>query len=169
MANTGYRDTTDIILDLLKENLGKGYIKQYFDGDPVWLPVSYLPAIAVVKTKSQTIAGATGTEDLTETIQIRVIFSLMDTMGKSQNVETTHKLLKELIEKRGTTNQYMPKTILGILRTNFTLYNNIVGQSVDIEYEILSGGRITNRKGVLTEEAHITFTIKRIIYVPNRT
>ena len=160
-------ETTDEVLQLLKDNIGKGLIRQYFDGDPVFLPQSYLPAIAVVKTRSSTQTGATGTDELTETIQIRVIMSLMDTMGASQNIETTHKKIKTLVEKTYN-KQYTSTSIMGILRKNFTLYNNIVGQQIDTEYEILTGGRITNRKGVLTEEAHITFTTKRIIYQPNR-
>ena len=169
MSDVVYQETTDIVLQLLKDNISKGFVKQYFDGDPVFLPVSYIPAVAVVKTRGNTEVGPTGMDRMTETIQIRVIMSLMKSMGKSQNVETTHKQLKALIEARDDTNQYVAKSILGILRTNFTLYNNIVGQKFDVEYEILTGGRISNRKGVLTEEAHITFTVERLVSVANRT
>ena len=164
-----YQKTTSIILQLLKDTLGEGFIKQYFLGDPVYLPVSYLPAIAVTKTRGSTQTGPTGMDELVETIVIRVIFSLMDVMGKSQNVELIHEAQEDLIEKRGDDGQYDSKSIMGILRTNFTLYNNIVGQRVDTEYEILTDGRIRNRKGVLTEEAHMTFTINRLVEVANRT
>jgi hypothetical protein len=162
-------DTATTILSLLEDNIGKGTIKQYFDGIPVTLPQSYLPAIAVAKVKNQIRTGATGIDELTESFRINVIVSEMMTMGKSQIEQSSHKILKQLVEGLDTDGLYVTTTILGLLRTHFILSTydgiRICDQQIDVDYDVFEG-RI--REGVLTEEANITFTTKKLIKVEDR-
>jgi hypothetical protein len=143
--------------------------KSYFDGDPVWIPTSYLPAIIVTKTNGSTQSGATGLDVLTETIAIRIVLNLNSYMGASNVNETAHKFLKTIVEARQSSGQYATKSLLGILRTQFTLSNSIVNQKFDVTYDILTEGRVTDKKGVTTEEAHVVFTVTQFVPVPTRT
>jgi hypothetical protein len=165
-------DTENTILNLLKDNIGVGTIRMFFLGDPIWVSQSYLPAIAVVKTAGDTVTGATGVDEETETFQIRVMFSMMDVMGKSQLEDAAHTFLKMIVDGLNPDGTYSTKSIRGILRTHFILSQTdgirIVDQRIHVDYDILSQGRIENKPGVLTEEAHVSFVTKKLISVSDR-
>jgi hypothetical protein len=80
--------------------------------------------------------------------------------------------LESVVEMQNQDGTYNAKSIIGILRTHFILNQDdgvrIYDQSIDTAYDILSKGRITDKPGVLTEEAHVTFHTKKKILVTNR-
>lgn len=163
-------DTATTILELLKSKIGKGLVKQYFDGDPIAIGQSYLPAIIVAQTSNNVVVGATGMDDVTETFDIRVVVSMMSTMGKSESEETSHKIIKSIVG--GLENGvYAPNTVLGVLRTHFILSATdgirIYDQQINTKFDLLTEGRVPT-VGVLTEEAHVSFTTRKKILVNDR-
>lgn len=164
-------DTATTILALLKTALGTGTVKQYFDGDPMAIPQSYLPAIIVAQMSSQVVQGATGMDDMTEVFEIRVVVSMMDTMGKSQKEESSHKIVKALVGGLDATGLYQANSVIGVLRTHFVLNSTdgirIYDQQINTTFDLLTAGRV-QKPGVLTEEAHIRFTTKKKILVNTR-
>lgn len=164
-----YSSASTQVIDLLRETFNDDTFKAFFDGDPVWIPTSMLPCIAVVTEQSDTVEGAIGIDELKQTISIRVIVNLSTYAGGSMTVETAHQAIKAFVEARDDNGQYKDKTVVGALRRNFTLGNSLVGQNISVKYDILTEGRVTDsKKGQLTEEAHITFTAKQLVPVPVR-
>lgn len=147
----GYKLTlSETVRDLLEKDLGDAF-KQYFNGDPLAIGQSYLPAICVIRRRSTPRSIATGVDERTVALTIRVVFNKKDEFGKSAKETTLQKTMENIVEGiDDTTNTYHQNSILGILRRNFTLESLVVRNEEDIEYLLNN-----NRPEVLTMEADI--------------
>ena len=159
-----YVHVIDALIAVLKTNLPQGLIKSYYEGDPVLIGKSSLPAIAIAKTKGKVGVSATGTDDINDVIEIKIIFDKADDYGASDSVDMTERKLRLIVEDRDpVTGYFKSSSIMGILRTNYTLGGVTLQQDADVMYFIES--RPENQ---YTSEAHITFSTRERVYVPNR-
>jgi len=164
------------ILEKLTEGM-PAEIKTFWDGEPMVIGTSQLPAVIVDWQTTAPVAGGTGLDRWLNTIVIKVVLNKMDDVGvlevkggESKIIEVpTQKRLEQLIFARdGTTGQYLAGSILGILRTNLSMDSNEVSQNLTIEFGNASrpSGGETN---LVTSEAHITLQARELIQVPVRT
>ena len=158
-----YPMLTDSVLSLLRDGFGD-FFKSYFDGDPIDIAPVDLPAICVITQSEDINTGATGTDEVSEVVTIRVILNKMDDFGGSDREALTHKRLKILVKGRNpNTRDYLPNSVMGILRTQFTVNGQATNQTAKVVYEIQS-----RSQDVLTEEATITFSADMRIAVTGR-
>lgn len=155
----------DKIIELLREGMsgdGALQIKQFYFGDPIDIPESCLPCIAVEPDRTEVEHGPTGMDDVGYNIVVKVIMDKREDWGKedSGDVAGVRKLI-ELTE--GQTQATDLGTVVGILRTNFTLGENVHNQELTIEY-----GVTPRPKEVLTAEASVMVNINDLIQVDNR-
>ena len=168
-------DTDEIIIELLKDTFDTGDVsifKAYFLGDPQVIPTTMLPAIVVVKENGTNKTGATGMDRVTETFSIRLVVNFNDYMGVSNTGDMAYQQLKTWIEARDSNGLYLEQSIMGVLRKNFTLMDSVyelptlIDQQIQVKYQLLTSER--NVEGVLTEEAHCTFTTEKLVQIPIR-
>jgi len=157
--------TTDKIIELLTDYYEKDYT--IFNGDPVFIPTSMLPALIVVKTGGSTEDGPTGADAVTEDISIRAVYNMNEYMGGSMTENIPHNKIVDMFEARTATGEYEASAIMGILRRNYTLGNSIVGQKFTVQYELLLENR-TTKAGTVTLEGHLNFSTRQLVAVPVR-
>jgi hypothetical protein len=166
--NIQYAETTvDKVIKFLKGDNGSltGFFKSFYYGDPLKIPLSSLPAVVVQLAQTNIGAGPTGMDEIEEKIVIVLMYNKRNDFGKSDKESSAIRTLEEFAQGvNPTTSLYDANSILGILRTQFTLNNYIFNQNVSIDYE--PGIRPDD---LLTGEARITFTVKRHIEVAPRT
>jgi hypothetical protein len=158
-----YQDGVTRVLALLKETLGSGYT--YFDDEVLQVPGTMLPCVMVFEGTGGVRAGATGTDDIGETITIVVALNLNDELGATELTDLVGARLRRIIKGQNpTTGEWLQGTVLHALRTNFTLGNASVANEVEIDFS-------PNQRGddIFTKEAYITLRIERMAMVPNRT
>lgn len=169
MDENFWPDCVVLIRNKLRESLGDKF-KAYWDGNPDPIPKSWLPAIAVTETKMAFDFGATGTDDNTHNILVRVMYNKRDDYGANlndPNVDLTERKLRLLVMGRDpVTRQYKPDTLMGVLRPNITLGNYVIGNRGDCEWGVMDK---EDEAGVQTAEAHINLTVQEIQLVPQRT
>lgn len=162
-----YPDGVTQVIKLLQEELGDEY--SYFDDELLEIDQTQLPCIMVFEGIGGVKAGATMTDDLGETINIVVALNLLDDIESDENTvdykNLTGARLRRLVKgQHKDTQEWLPGTIMHALRTKFTLENDTVGNSIDIDFS-------PNKRGnnVFTKEAYITITLERIVAVPERS
>jgi hypothetical protein len=161
-----YKDGATRVLELMRDTFG-GKFRAYFDGEAE-PGENWLPCMMVMTPRVGIQSGATGTDDLTEQIIIIISLSAKDDVGASPEVQLTdYKLRKYIFGQDPNTGQYLPQTVLGALRTHYTLSDAVIES--DVEFEIGPNVRGTAEQPVNTREAFITVNLKRLATVPART
>lgn len=157
-----YDDNSTRVLNLMRDTFGEQY-KAYFDGEAE-PSEGYLPCMMVSNLRAQVDFSATGTDDLTEEIQIILCRNLKDDIGASPDKNLTEYILrKQVIGQDPVTKQYMPGTVMYALRTFITLTDSTVQTKVAIDF-------VPNYRGnIAVREAFITLTTTRKVQVPSRT
>lgn len=158
-----YKDTVARVLDLMRSNYG-GKFKAFYEGDPIDIPTAALPCVVVEKLGGSVSVGATGTDDISEQILIKLIYDKRDDIGASDSADMTERKLRLQIEGRDpVTGQYDSSSVLSQLRTNLTLQGDVINSSLSIAYDVNP-----RPDEVITSEAHITMDIDQRIYIPTR-
>jgi hypothetical protein len=167
-----FNDAVDRILAYLEGGFGQTF-HRYFEGDPIYIPLSLMPAICVIKLSGETKPSATGTNDLMEKILIKVVYSKKDDYGSNfedDTVDFTERKLRRLISARDpVTKQFLPGTIFGILMTNFTLGDQVLDMTLSDDYAIDYRPTTASPKEeyMLTQEAYITVDLRmRVVVLP---
>lgn len=161
---TYHPDAVDAIVKLLKDTY-KSKFKAYLDGDPDAIGESMLPCIMVTQPDGDITDGATGTDDVAETVIIRVVCNKKDDLNASPDVDLTErKLRKFIIGQVPGTKEWMPGTLMHTLRVNYTLGDVAVGNR--ISFNIID---VLRPDEVITKEGVITVEIERMAIVPVRT
>lgn len=164
-----YKDGVARVLEYLKDNFktdpfNELSLQSYYEGDPISIPKANLPCVVVESVGANVTADATGTDLFIQQILIKVILNKQDDAGASDDVDLTERRLRIMVQGRdSTTGQYLPQTILGILRTNLTMSNVDLSNEIAIAYDI-----DIRPDQIVTSEAHITVTTRERIIVPNR-
>jgi len=165
-----FEDGTTRTLRYLRENLG-GNFRAYLEGDPVAIPLSLMPCICVVKQSGTTSPSATGTNDITESILIKVVLNKGDDFGANlsePNIDLTERKLRNIVSGRDkTTANFLPETIFGILTSNFTLGNQVLSMGLRDEYGVDQRPNPESEEAIITAEAYITLDLTmRVIVIP---
>jgi hypothetical protein len=175
MTQLYYRDLTERVLELLRDNLSQAYgIKAYYDGDPVEFGMSSLPAICVIRPKASIDLGPTQNDRITSTTLIKLILDKRDDYGASQDTDLTDKRLRQMIEGRDTTTgQYKAETLVGVLRTfwsmnYFNSVNPILRSTAEVSYHLIDR-RSPADQDLITMEGHVTLSVTEQVQVQNRS
>lgn len=167
-----YSDAVDRILAYLEGGFGAKF-HRYYEGDPIYIPQSLMPAICVMKLSGETKPSATGTNDLIEKILIKVVYNKKDDYGSNfsdDKIDFTERKLRRLVSARDPiTKEFMNGTIFGILMTNFTLGNEVIQMNLTDDYAIDYRPATSNPRGevMLTQEAYVTVDLTmRVIVEP---
>lgn len=154
----------DRIIELLRDNQGFSLFKKFYYGDPIEIPLSDMPCIAVELLRTAIDVGPTGMDKVIQTVQIKLIYNKQNDFTTAQTSEVTGVRSLESFAQGidPTSSEYEQHTIVGILRKNFSLGNIATNQTIDIQYGV---GR---RKGGFTSECHITFVVDELKSVTER-
>lgn len=153
-------DICERVLKTLQNSFGAAF-KEYYDGDPVSIPEQNLPCIIVELNSSKDVQTATGMDDLTHTITIKIALNKKDDYGKSAREVTTSKKLRAYAQAQADPSGFDPKSVLGILRTDYTLSGRIIDQTVEVRYGTVE--RFLSN--TVTAEAHVILTAKELVKV----
>ncbi len=153
----------DTIKDYLNKELPKGYFKIIFYGDPMNIPSSLLPCIAIEKTRTQITAGPTGMDKIVTTISINLMYNKKEDFGRTNDEmvgKRKHEEYAEAIDNES--HEWFKTSVMGILRKNFTLGDVVLNQDIDINY-----GIVPRPGNELTAECQIrcSFTQLKVVSV----
>ncbi len=163
-ANAFYLPVTTRLLTILRDGFG-GRFKQYYEGDPIQVPLSAMPCLIVEKIDGDTQQDATGLDQQTSRVMVKIVMDKKIDFLSAKNKKSTHQELLHLMEGRDeSTAQYIDESVLGIIRTQFTFNSTVVDQTININY-----GTGFRPNDVTTAEGQATFTITELIQVPVRT
>lgn len=157
-----YQNIVERILDVLKANFGD-YFKAYYDGDPILIGQSSLPAIAIDMEEEKYDLGPTGFDNNGQQVVIKLIMNKKDDFGADDKTDQTGKKLRILAAGRSANGLLLPESVVGALRTDFTLAETLLDQEISIKY-----GVMPRPEDVITAEAHITIVTRELQEVPNR-
>lgn len=168
MANeTVYKITVaERVRDLIKAAFGDDF-KLYRVGDPIRVGQSELPAIFVTETALQVAQDATGQDGLIHSLTIQVVYNKKDEMGRPVEGNTLDTILDNIVYGRDpSTDEYADKSIMGVLRTNYTLENMTIQQEATVRKTLVLR---TNSEEDTTAEAVIDFEVHELQVVNSRT
>lgn len=167
----GYAKTlSQLVLELLRDNLPSGKFKGFYNGDPLAIPQSSLPCICVSNQASRYEFGPTGHDENNRVIVIKAVFNKKDVFGKSPEQANLELLIENSVEGIDEeTGELSQQTIVGILRRNTNLGTGLssarlLGGNIDINY--LEANQ--RPQDVITHEAIIRVEVQRILRVSDR-
>lgn len=162
-----YRDGVARVIEILKD-VFSDYFHAYLEGNSDELPESLLPCVMVTTTDGVIASGATGTDDIGEEIQIRVVISEKDYLGADETTDAADLAVRRLVmgqypEGHAKAKQYIEPSIMFALRKYFTLDDGAVHNRVAFNFYPGQRG-----EQVFTREALLTLSIERMALVPSR-
>jgi hypothetical protein len=171
MDETGnyYKDGPARVLEILRDTFGDQF-KGYFEGSMDEIPLSYLPCIMVTTSEGTVENSATGTDLITETINIIIVINENDYLGAKGETDVADFHLRHLVLGQDVSgsqdmlHEYNDKSVMHALRTNFTLNNGAVNNSIAFNFYPAQRG-----EQIYTREAVLTLQLQRLALVPNRT
>lgn len=145
----------DRVFELIRDNNPDGLIKEFYYGVPDdGYPADTLPCIVGEPIRTEILQGPTGMDFIVQTVTLRIIYNKLDEMGRSMTEAPSLRKIQEVVEGIDpTTGEYDTRTLVGVLRKNFTLHANNTNQKMIIEY-----GNVPGTNGEETQEAQISFT-----------
>lgn len=153
----------ETLRDLFKESLGDRF-KLYRVGDPILPGQSQLPAIFITETAVDFEQDATGMDKISHHLLIQVVYNKKDELGRPEKGNTLDTEIDNVIYGRdATTGAYLPNTIMGLLRTNYTLG----GLSIETIGDARKGV-VPRPEQMLTVEGQIEITVSELQEVNNR-
>lgn len=142
--------------ELFEASLPADYFKEIYEGDPI-IPRNF-PCMIISEPETADNTGPTGFEEITHQILIQVSFNKKDEIGKPANEATQENEIDYICQGRDeTTGQYLPQTIKGVLRGNFTL-SGLAVQNISR----LRKGVIPRSELLMTVEGHIDVTLTEL-------
>lgn len=158
-----FPDGATRILRLLKETFGD-HFKAYFNGDAE-PGENDLPCIMVSSQSAAIESGATGTDDIQESVMIIVSYNRKDDLGAGEDDQLTEdKVRKDVMGQNPTDGSWQTGTVMYALRKHYTLNEGLViDNKVTIDFA-------PNRRNqnIETQEAYVTIEIARLALVPSR-
>lgn len=166
--DTYYKDGVARVIELLRDAFGDQF-KAYFNGQPQEIPESMLPCIMVSETVGVIESGATGTDNITETVIIIVALNRKDDIDADPEKDLTEFKLRKLVKGQypqghAKAGQYMEQSLMYAIRTYITMMDSIVSSRIETDFDVNIRGEQT-----LTQEAYVAITLERMALVPSRT
>lgn len=150
------------VISLLEDNVNPQIKRPFYDGDPVIIPVSSLPVIAVEMSGSEIDEGPTGYDSHKDTIIIKVIVDKRVDFNKMANEVVAQKTLRDYVKGVDDDDNLKADSVVGVLRKYLTLDKKVLDQLLTIEYSVVK------REEITTEEAWITLSSESIMRINNR-
>jgi hypothetical protein len=128
-------DKTIILLNtLLKTKLG-GKIKSFYVGDPILIPDSAMPCIAICPVSSNITIADNARDVRVHKIQISLIIDARKYFNSTPNEMVGTTFLMETMSKELDAGTIDPASMLGVIRGNLTLSTNrFISNDVNIDY-----------------------------------
>jgi hypothetical protein len=148
-----YQEAPERVLELLRDVFKDGQFKAFYNGDPDLIPASNLPAICVVLLEDTNSPELSHHDVVRLSLQIRVIFNKKsDWSVKSDKTDLVDKRIRHIIGARDkTTQQYLPNTVKGALRSRASLDGATLDGEMRFELgTLLRPGDTVTREGRLT-------------------
>lgn len=153
------------VLEQLRDELGDMF-QVYYDGDPIFLGKSHLPCVIIELEQSVPQPAPTGHDKWKHTILIKVCVNKMDDagmgdLGGTQNriidVPTKQRLQEYIFARAASTGEYLPKSIMSVLRRNFTMDGTISQNDVSIRYGISQRPGFEDNQTMVVGEGQVRF------------
>lgn len=151
-------ETAIKLIKALLEAKMSGKIKYFYVGDPILIPESSLPCIAIAPNSSSAEVADNARDLRTHTIDISLIIDARQYFNKTPNEMVGTTYLMETMSKELADGSVDPASILGILRDNLSLStNHFISDAVSIDYT-------TRRRtdDLITLEAVASILVKQI-------
>jgi len=160
------KNTPQILLDLFRDNFKEqGPFKGFREGDPIIPAQSILPALFISEKQTNYKLGPTGFDEVEHQIIIQVVYNKKDDFGKPDEASSLDKTLDDITQGRDeTTNEFLPNTIMGILRKHYTM-GSLTIQSIGS----VKKGVVPRSETLVTAEAHVELTIDELIPITGRS
>lgn len=163
-----YKDGVARVLELMKDTFGD-YFKAYFNGQPENIPESMLPCLMVSETTGRIESGATGTDNIIETIVIILVENKKDDAGSDPEKDLTELRLRRLVkgqypEGSAKVGQYIEKSVMYAIRTYISMSDAVLNSEIETDFDVNIRGENT-----ITQEAYVAITLERMALVPSRT
>lgn len=158
----------DTVIGAIRDSEYGNFFRDYIYGNPEEeLSADDCPLFIAIKEESKIIQETTVHDKITYSLLFRIVidkYHYSDTASDSEVM--TFRELENMIEGQDeTTGQYLPSTILGILRNNFTINGYAVNQEINVKY-----GKVINPLiDEITREAQIAMTVEKLQFVGTRT
>lgn len=167
-TETYYKDGVARVLELLKDTFGEQF-KAYYNGQPEEIPESMLPCVMVSETTGSIESGATGTDNILETIVIILALNKKDDMFADPEKDLTEFKLRKLVKgqypqdhaKKG---QYIENTVMYAIRRYISMNDAVLNSRIETDFDVNLRG-----EEVLTQEAYVVVTLERLALVPSRS
>lgn len=167
-TDTYYKDGVARILELLKDTFGDQF-RAYYNGNPEEIPASMLPCVIVSETTGVIESGATGTDDILETVIISLVMNKEDDMGSDPEKDLTEFKLRKLVKGQypqghAKAGQYIENTVMYAIRRYITMQDSVLNSRIETDFDVNVRG-----EDVITQEAYVVVTLERMAYVPSRS
>jgi len=152
-------DIVDLIVELLRDNLGTTFFKEYYNGDPELIALSMMPCVTVKVEDTEITSISTAQDMERHTVLIKLVASKRNEFNKSANEVTIERTLRQLASGRDkSTNRIADTTVVGILRKYYSIDSKTHGQ---VGFGVAYPGDTFRGEGTdgLTAEAHIRMQI----------
>lgn len=155
---------SEVIRDLFKTAFGD-HFRMYRVGDPILPAQSELPAVFISETSVSFKQDATGYDLITHNILIQLVHNKKDELGKPVDGNTLDTILdNEIYGRDPSTNEYLPNTLMGVLRKNLTLGNLSIETISDAKK-----GVVARPQDMITAEAQVSVQVTELQPVNNRS
>jgi len=156
-------DVVKKVKKLLEDYAHPELKRPFYDGDPVVIPASRLPTIAIEMSDSTIDEGPTGYDGHLDTLTIKVIVNKRPDFNKQQGEVVAQKTLRDYVKGVDSSGNLKLNSIVGVLRKHLTLNSSVLDQLIKIDFSVIK------REEILTEEAWISLTVESIVGMSSRS
>lgn len=158
-----YDDGVARVIRILRDTFGD-FFKNYYNGEPPEIPPQDMPCVIVSETDGSIEDGATGQDNITETIRITLSVDLREYANASDDTNMAEYHLRKLVKGQDpTTLEYLPETVMYAIRKHHTINDRATSNTVRTEFAIAE-----RAENFYAQEAYVTLTITRRAMVPER-
>lgn len=121
---------------LIKTAVGEGFFKGIYQGDPIRIPTSNLPALVISKDETRAANSLDGGDSATDAhfvaLTLTVVTDIRDQISDDKSIAPGIAQLYDIIEGReADTLKLKTKSLLNILRSNISV-NTALGLRTDL-------------------------------------
>lgn len=156
-------DVVKKVKKLLEDYAHPELKRPFYDGDPVVIPASRLPTIAIEMSDSTIDEGPTGYDGYLDTLTIKVIVDKRPDFNKQPGEVVAQKTLRDYVKGVDIDGNLKLNSIVGVLRKHLTLNSSVLDQLIKIDFSVIK------REEILTEEAWISLTVESIVGMSSRS
>lgn len=162
-----YQGVSRKIMQLMRDTFQDRFVIYYLGMLSDLPPEDGMPCLVVYKPHNDVDVEATGLDQIQERVAINIILNEKDDLGNPSNEiqNTTQQKLEDLVEGRDPiTGEWLPGTVMGAVRTHFTLDESTLGNKVSIDYATTPRPDLPS-----IVEVVIDLTVTSTVEVPDRS